>query len=239
MLTAALVSLSSGVPRRTRRQVAADDDDVRAAPPMVGGAVRRRHRVVPGARALGDDRPLPRAHAAGAPDRIRRGDRVPRCSRCGPGGRAARRRRGGREGRRAAVRAVRRHLVVRARRTRRQDDARHRRAGQRPQLGRGLDRSHRGHGAGRRRGDRGGPTAAQAAARALPARMASVLFLLFGLWMLFDGGTRAAAGSRSASPRTVAVVAVVTAVSRWLLRRREAAMSLASPDRSNRRRIYS
>ena len=59
--------------------------------------------------------------------------------------------------------------------------------------------------------------------RRLPERflhiMASLLFLLFGLWILLDGGL--------GMPRlalvvtaTVAAVAVVTAVSRWLLHRR-------------------
>ena len=49
--------------------------------------------------------------------------------------------------------------------------------------------------------------------------MASLLFLLFGLWILLDGGL--------GMPRlalvvtaTVAAVGVVTAVSRWLLHRR-------------------
>ena len=84
-------------------------------------------------------------------DRVRRGASPSCCSRCGRGGRAAPRRRRRRPGRRAALRAVRRHLLVRARRTRRQDDAGHRRAGQRPQLGRRVDRCHGGHGAGRRR----------------------------------------------------------------------------------------
>jgi Ca2+/H+ antiporter, TMEM165/GDT1 family len=59
--------------------------------------------------------------------------------------------------------------------------------------------------------------------RRLPERflhiIASLLFLLFGLWILFDGGLgrpRLAVGVTA----TVAVVAVVTAVSRWLLHRR-------------------
>ena len=59
--------------------------------------------------------------------------------------------------------------------------------------------------------------------RRLPERflhiMASLLFLLFGLWILLDGGLgmpRLALGVTA----TVAAVAVVTAVSRWLLHRR-------------------
>ena len=110
------------------------------------------------------------------------------CSRCGRGAKAATTSDERRPtGRRATPRAARGHLLVRAGRARRQDHARHRRTGQRPQLGGRVDRRDRGHGARRRRGDRGRRGAAQAAARAVPARLASVLFLLFGLWMLFDG----------------------------------------------------
>jgi Ca2+/H+ antiporter, TMEM165/GDT1 family len=42
-----------------------------------GRAVRDRYRIVSGARAVSHDRPLPRADAAGAADRVRRRHRIP------------------------------------------------------------------------------------------------------------------------------------------------------------------
>ena len=71
----------SGVPRRTRRQIPTHHHDLRTALPLVGGADRGRHRGVPGARRLGHHRPFPRAHPARASDRLRSRHRVLRLRR--------------------------------------------------------------------------------------------------------------------------------------------------------------
>ncbi len=159
---------------------------------------------------------------ARTPDRVRRGASRFSCSRCGRGERAATTTTKA-SGRRTAVRAVRRHLVVRARRTRRQDDARHRRAGQRPQLGRSVDRCHRRHGAGRRRGHRrrrvcctGGCPSASCTAWPVSCSCCSVCgccsTVRSGLrWVALGAhrigrGRRRSGGGRSASPASAASI---------------------------------
>ena len=103
MLTATLVSLSVVFVAELGDIPTADHDP---PPPVVGRAVRRRHRLVPGARAVGDDRPFPRAHIAGTPDRVRRGHRLPVVRGVDVAG-ASHGRRQGCQGRRTATRAAR------------------------------------------------------------------------------------------------------------------------------------
>jgi hypothetical protein len=59
--------------------------------------------------------------------------------------------------------------------------------------------------------------------------MASLLFLLFGLWILFDGALRWP-GVAIGVTATVGVAAIAVAIVRWLIRRRTSAAPPPLPD---------
>ncbi len=93
-----------------------------------------------------------------------------------------------------------------------------------------MDRHDTGRGFGRRPGDRCGDTANQRLPEQLLHVLAGLLFLLFGLWMLFDS----ALGLRSVAIAVTAAVALAAATvttAQTLSRRRTvAAMPARSPD---------